>query len=810
MQWLWFVLLMLFILVLLAKTQAPAKYWAVGAGSLLLLTAIWNIFSLGLWFILCVITGLAFAVVFASAWRKKYITKPLFHYMQKTLPQMSATEQEALAAGNTWWDAELFAGNPDWDILHHTSYPQLSVEEQHYMDNEVQTLCAMLDDWDITHKHNDLPPEVWQFIREQRFFALIIPKKYGGLEFSAFAHSEVVQKVASRSLTAAVTIMVPNSLGPAELLLSYGSKTQKDYYLPRLASAEDIPCFALTAPSAGSDAGAIPDVGIVCREDFEGKKTLGFRINWEKRYITLGPVATLLGLAFHAYDPDGLLGEQEDLGISCALIPTDTTGVSIGRRHYPLNAAFMNGPNSGHDVFVPMRWLIGGKKNIGKGWIMLVERLSVGRGISLPALSVGAAKHACSTTYAYAHIRQQFRLPIAKFEGVEEVLARMIGNTYMMDAGRRLTLAALDQGERPAVITAMMKYHLTEAMRDIINDAMDIHGGRGICMGPSNYLARMYQSIPVGITVEGANILTRTLIVFGQGSMRCHPFVQQELQLLAQKDDPDTITAFDQLLLQHVHHVITNQARSMLGALSGGWLTSSPRSGETAIYYKQLNRFSAAFSSLSDIALLMLGGALKRKEKLSGRFADALANMYLCSATLWRFEHEGQQSSHAPMMHWACQQALFEVQRALAGIIREFPRHNLIFKLAHIKMRAVVFPWGEQLQPPSDDLGHMLVTACADEAVQAQLNQGIYQDTDPAGITGRLSHALQLVKQASVIEQRLKAGDFVWKVGLKTYTQWLEHCYQQGQLNQEEKTCLMDTAQAVQRVIQVDDFPASD
>ncbi|HXH64478.1 MAG TPA: acyl-CoA dehydrogenase, partial [Mariprofundaceae bacterium] len=646
MQWLIWIGIVAVMAVLLAQTRWGWRTWLAGTAvalAVLAATGLMHGFSL----ILAVLLYLLAAMpLLWATFRRQWISQPVMQAIGKALPPMSDTERAAIEAGTVGWEAELFRGGPDWQKLLAVPAPSLSDEEQAFLDGPVETLCGMLDDWEITHEHNDLPPAVWDFIKAKGFFGMIIPKAYGGLEFSAYAHSQVVMKVASRSVTAAVTVMVPNSLGPAELLMAYGTEAQKGHYLPRLAKGEEVPCFALTGPLAGSDASAMPDTGIVCKGEYEGRQVLGFRVNWDKRYITLGPVATLLGLAFHAYDPEHLLGDVEDLGITCALIPPDTPGIEIGRRHNPLNAAFQNGPNSGRDVFVPMDWLIGGQEQIGKGWRMLVERLSVGRGISLPALSTGGGKMASLATGAYARVRRQFHLPIGRFEGVEAALARIGGLTYLMDAARCLTLAALDAGERPSVITAMVKYYLTESMRQAINDAMDVHGGRGICLGPSNYLGRTYQTIPVAITVEGANILTRSLMIFGQGAMRCHPFLLDEMAAARQSD----VNRFDALLLDHAGHAVRNGARAVVYALAGRWLAPSPAKGPEAVYYRALSRFSAAFAVLADMAFMTLGGQLKRKELLSGRFADALGYMYLCSALLKRHADNGRPEDDLPLL----------------------------------------------------------------------------------------------------------------------------------------------------------------
>ncbi len=791
----WFVLLAFIFVLLFAlmRFQLSLLVWTgIIAGSLFVVTALGWIgggLAIALWMI--------FAVCMVPLhWldmRKRWLTEPLFQYMKKSLPSISDSEKAAMESGTVGWDAELFSGNPDWQKLLNIPKNKLTDEEQHFLDNDVEALCKMLDDWDITHKRNDLSPETWEFIKSHGFFGLIIPKKYGGLEFSTYAHSQVVQKIASRSLTAAVTVMVPNSLGPAELLLSYGTDVQKEQYLSKLATGEEIPCFALTSPVAGSDAGAMTDVGVVCKGKHKGNEVLGFRINWEKRYITLGPVATVLGLAFHAYDPDNLLGNEEDLGITCALIPTKTKGIKIGRRHYPLNAAFMNGPNSGKDVFIPMDWLIGGQAYIGQGWQMLVERLAVGRGISLPALSVGAGKRVSQATGAYARVRKQFHLPVGKFEGVQEAMSRIGGLTYMMDSARLLTLSMLDQGERPAVITAIVKYYLTEGMRQVVNDGMDVHGGRGICMGPSNYLARMYQTIPVGITVEGANILTRSMIIFGQGSMRCHPFIQQEMTAL----ESDDVCDFDALMLQHAGHLMRNMARSVLFAMSGGRLAVSPVSGDMAHYYQQLARFSASFAVVSDVALMLLGGQLKRKEMLSGRFADALGYMYICSAALKRFEDDGQPESDKVSVEWACQHALYQVQEALHGIIRHFP-----IRLARWKLYAWVFPLGRRLHQPTDVLNQQLASQLQEpgDARKAWLD-GIYLPDDADDLVGRLEYALQLTLSVEPIEQRLH------DLGI-TFTQENgQTLCEEGVLNKDELKLLLQANKAVRKAIDVDDFP---
>src|SRR5689334_10633094 len=600
---------------------AAAITWATGA-PLALVTAAW------------IAVAIFAALSIVKPLRAALVTRPIFGIYKRILPQISQTEQEALDAGSIWWDADLFTGKPDWKKMFDYPEAKLSSEERAFLDGPVEELCGMLDEWDITHNRRDLPPEVWKFIRDKGFLGIIIPKSYGGLGFSAYAHSEIVTKISTRSGTAAVTVMVPNSLGPAELLIHYGTEEQKNHYLPRLAKGLEIPCFALTNPEAGSDAGAIPDFGVVCRGMHEGREVLGIRLTWEKRYITLGPVATILGLAFKLFDPDKLLGAQEDIGITLALIPTSHKGVNIGRRHIPLSAAFMNGPNWGKDVFIPMEWIIGGEKQVGHGWRMLVECLAAGRSISLPSMSMAAGKLGSRATGAYARVRSQFRTPIGKFEGVEEPLARIGGNTYMMDATRRMTMVALDSGEKPSVISAICKYHMTERMRSIINDAMDIHGGKGIMMGPNNYLGHAYMNVPIAITVEGANILTRSMIIFGQGAIRCHPFVLKEIAAAGAND----LAAFDRALWGHMAFTISNAARSLWLGITGGEGVAVPGGPETRRYLQMMTRFSSAFALLSDVSMFVIGGSLKRKEMISARLGDILSLLYIASATVKRFQ----------------------------------------------------------------------------------------------------------------------------------------------------------------------------
>jgi len=793
----------LVLLVAIARIRTSLMNWTIGIAVVLFLISVSGLISLPILLLFWPLFLLVMLPLHIGTLRLNWLTGPLFRHMKQSLPPMSETERSALEAGNVWWDGELFGGAPDWQKLLTTPPPELSKEEQAFLDGAVEELCSLLDDWQINHELNDLSAETWEFIKKNRFFGMIIPKKFGGLGFSAYAHSQVIQKLASRSVTGAVTVMVPNSLGPAELLLNYGTDEQKNHYLPRLANGEEVPCFALTGPEAGSDAGSIPDNGIVCKGEFEGREVLGFRVNWEKRYITLGPVATILGLAFHAYDPDHLLGDVEDLGITCALVPTSTKGVEIGRRHNPLGSAFQNGPNWGRDVFVPFDWVIGGQEQIGKGWRMLVERLAVGRGISLPSMSTGGGKLASFSTGAYSRVRKQFRLPIGRFEGVEEAMGRIGGITYMLDSARMLTLSALDQGERPSVITAIVKYYLTEGMRQVANDAMDVHGGRGICLGPTNYLGALYQSVPIGITVEGANILTRTMIIFGQGAMRCHPFVMPEMEALSGEDEEASIATFDGLLISHLAHVTANVSRSLVYGLFGRF-SPSPVTGAVAPYFRQLSRFSAVFAALADISLLVLGGALKRKEKLSGRFADALGYMYLCSAVLKRYHDAGQPEGELPFVHWSCQYALERIQQALYGIIRHFPLRPVAWFL-----QIMAFPLGRRLHPPADYLSHKIASLMMQPGpVRDALTAGIHIPDDAKDVLGRLEHALNLTLESDEIEHRLR-GEGKQYDSTVGYDTWLKSLVEEGVINKKEEELMHRAHAAMREVIMVDDFPAS-
>ena len=603
------------------------------------------------------------------AMRRSMFSKPALHSFQKVMPPMSRTEKEAIDAGTTWWEGDLFRGKPDWQKLHNYPQPRLTEEEQAFLEGPVEEACRMANDFQITHELADLPPELWAYLKQHRFFAMIIKKEYGGLEFSAYAQARVLQKLAGVSGILAITVGVPNSLGPGELLQHYGTDEQKDHYLPRLARGDEIPCFALTSPEAGSDAGAIPDTGVVCMGDWQGQQVLGMRLTWNKRYITLAPIATVLGLAFKLSDPEHLLGETEELGITCALIPTQTPGVEIGKRHFPLNVPFQNGPTRGKDIFVPIDFIIGGPAMAGQGWRMLVECLSVGRGITLPSNSTGSVKSLALATGAYAHIRRQFKVSIGKMEGIEEPLARIAGNAYVMDAAATLITSGIMLGEKPAVLSAIVKYHCTHRGQRAIIDAMDIAGGKGIMLGENNFLARAYQGAPIAITVEGANILTRSMIIFGQGAIRCHPWVLEEMNAAAKND----LVAFDRALFSQIGHVGSNKIRSLWLGLTGGRTSAAPTRDVTRQYYQQLNRLSANLALLSDVSMAVLGGSLKRRERISARLGDVLSQMYLASATLKRYDDEGRNEADLPLVHWGVQDALPHAEVAVDDLLRNFP-----------------------------------------------------------------------------------------------------------------------------------------
>jgi len=740
--------------------------------------------------------------------RRALLSRPLFNAYRKVLPQMSDTERDALEAGTVWWEGELFRGRPDWARLLALPRPRLTEDEQRFLDNETEQACRLVDDWDVTHKRYDLSAETWDYLKRNGFLGMIIPREYGGLGFSAYAHSQVVTRLSTRSSALAVSVMVPNSLGPAELLLHYGTEEQKNHYLPRLARGEEVPAFALTSPWAGSDAAAIPDRGIVCKGLWQGREVLGMRVTWDKRYITLAPVCTLLGLAFRLYDPDGLLGGPADVGITCALVPHDHPGVETGRRHFPLNAMFMNGPTRGTDVFMPLDFIIGGPAMAGQGWRMLMECLAAGRSISLPASNTGMSQLAARAVGAYARVRSQFRTPVGRFEGVEEALARIGGHTYLMDAARVMTAGAVDLGEKPSVVSAIVKYHVTERARQVVNDGMDVIGGKGICLGPSNFLGRAYQQVPVGITVEGANILTRSLIIFGQGAIRCHPYVLAEMRAAGDADAQRGLHAFDRAFWRHVAFVAGNALRTAGHALTGARLARAPAAAapEMRRYYRQLSRYSCAFALLSDASMALLGGSLKRRERLSARLGDILSQMYLASAVLKRFEDDGRQPADAPLAHWALQDALLRAQQAFDGVLENLPSRAMAWAL-----RRVVFPWGQPERAPSDALGQQVARLLTEPgAARDRLTASCHLPAGADEPVGALEQALAATLAAEPADARLRAYE---KTGAldgdprANVRDLADAAYAAGGIERADYELIKRRDALRDQVIRVDDFP---
>jgi acyl-CoA dehydrogenase len=807
----WFILLLIAGALALVYVEGRALWW-------LAFMIVWvaavrvsgaaGVAGTTLWAIVLVLPALAFAV---KPLRRAWLTKPVLDVFRKILPEMSPTERDAIEAGTVWWDAELFSGRPHWDKLLGYGPATLTVEEQAFLDNECEQLCDLANDWETTMVWQDLSPQAWQFVKERGFLGMIIPKRYGGKQFSAYAHSQVIMKLATRCSAAAVSVMVPNSLGPAELLMHYGTEEQKNHYLPRLARGEEIPCFALTSPYAGSDAAAIPDVGIVCKGMFDGRETLGFRVTWDKRYITLGPIATVLGLAFRALDPEHLLGATDEPGITCALIPTDHPGVNIGRRHWPLNAVFQNGPNSGKDVFIPLDWVIGGRAQVGNGWRMLMECLAAGRAISLPSSNVGMAKLAVRGTGAYAAVRRQFRTAVGKFEGVQEALGRMGGNLYVMDAARRLSAHAVDLGEKPSVISAIAKYHITERARMVINDAMDVAAGKGICMGPSNFLARAYQQVPIAITVEGANILTRCLIIFGQGAIRCHPYVLKEMSATREADPATALRDFDDAFFGHVAFTLSNVVRSFVYGITGGAFIVKPRAAHAPLhaYYRAATRLATVFALLADVSMFVLGGDLKRRERISARLGDVLSQLYLISATLKRFEDEGRQEDDLPLVRWGVEDSLYRAQQALDGVLANYPN-----RFAAGLVRALAFPLGLPHREPSDRLGSEIAELMQTPgAARNRLVSDSYVPHPDVDALGYGELVFELNPRFTQIEQKLREA--VKERRLEPMPQsvvqlaaWADAALQQGLIDADERRVLGDYARYAAQVVKVDDFPA--
>jgi acyl-CoA dehydrogenase len=745
----------------------------------------------GLFALLAIVTGV-------PSLRRSLITARVLPLIAPILPRMSETEKIAIEAGTVGWEADFFTGAPNWRKLLHFQPKELTPRERAFLDGPCEKACAMLTDWEVMQR-GDLSKEAWEFIKHQGFLGMIIPEQYGGLGFSAAAHSAVVRKLASRCTALTVSVMVPNSLGPAELLLHYGTDQQKKHYLPRLAKGEEIPCFALTEPHAGSDAGSMRSRGVVEEGTFNGKKVLGMRLSWDKRYITLAPVATVIGLAFRLFDPDKKLGDVEDLGITCALIPADLPGVEIGERHDPLGTAFMNGPTRGKDVFVPLDFIIGGKEMAGRGWLMLMQSLAAGRGISLPSMASGAAQLALRTAAGYAGVRQQFGMDIGRFEGIQQHLARIGGLTYLMDATRRLTTGAVDNDEKPSVASAIAKCYLTESMRQCVNDAMDVVGGAGICMGPRNVLGGGYIGLPIGITVEGANILTRTMIIFGQGAIRCHPFVQDEMKSAFEKD----VALFDRSFWGHVGFVFQNFARTLWLSVTNGAFVGTPVSTSAAVHYKHATRLSSAFALAADLAMGTLGGTLKRKEALTGRLADIHAWLYLSSAALKRFYDEGSKERDLPALHWACAHAHHQAENAFMGFLE-----NLPLRPAAWLLRILAFPFGRSFAAPDDNLSHALARSLVDgDALRSHLTRGIYvPDHDELGL-GLLEGALEKIARTQPAQKKVHTAVREKRLEKKPAATLLDRAVEAGILTSDERSEIEEAERARAAAIAVDSFP---
>ena len=733
--------------------------------------------------------------------RRKLVSQRLFGMISKAMPAMSSTERDALMAGTVGWEGEIFGGNPDFDKLLQAPRVTLTADEQAFMNGPLKELCRMLDEWDITHVRTDMPPEVWQFIKDNGFFGMIIPKQYGGLDFSASAQTIILATICGRSITASSTISVPNSLGPAELLLKYGTEEQKSYYLPRLADGREVPCFALTGPNAGSDAASIPDKGVVCRQVVNGEEVIGIRLSWNKRYITLCPVATVIGLAFKLFDPENILGRGNELGITCALIPANTPGVVKGRRHFPLNTGFLNGPTQGKDVFIPIDRVIGGAAMAGSGWRMLMECLSVGRAISLPASAMGGTQAGALATGAYARVRKQFNQSIGNFEGIEEPLARIAGNTYLIDAALTMTAAAIDHGAKPSVAGAILKYHTTERSRQVVTDAMDIHGGKGICLGPNNYLGRAYQNSPISITVEGANILTRSLIIFGQGAIRCHPFVYNELESVRAND----MKAFDEAFWGHVGFALANFTKSLRFVFTDARFTKTP-SSRVKRHYQFLHRYSTNLAFAADFCMITLGGELKRKEKISARLGDVLSNLYLMSAVLKRFHDDGEPVEDLPVVEWCCQQLIFECDQALKGVIANFPQ-----RWAKMLLKVMLQPFGNQRVAPSDKLGQAVAQLLIQpNDTRKRLTRFVFTEPLANCPVGRLELAFNKICAVEPLERKIAKAVKEHALVSLTMLEQIAEALQLGLIDQHEADELNDAEQARQEVIAVDDFADSE
>jgi len=791
----------------LAMRESPLWQWGaafvlIGLASGLDFTQSGAVYGLGWFSWVLIIFGTLLLALSLKPIRMAVLTRPVYGAVKSILPKVSRTEQEALDAGTVGWDAELFSGRPDWNKLTGIRPLTLTDEEQAFLDGPAETACKMIDDWDIRHNRADLTPELWQFLKEKGFLGMLIAKEHGGLGFSAQAQSMIVSKIASRSVAAAITVMVPNSLGPGELLEKYGTPAQKEKYLHRLANGQDVPCFALTGVHSGSDAGGMRDIGIVTKGMHDGKEVLGVRLSFDKRYITLAPIATLVGLAFILKDPDNLLGRGDDVGITLALIPHDHPGLDIGRRHFPARQAFMNGPVRGKDMFIPMEFLIGGTDYAGQGWRMLMECLSTGRAISLPAIGTTSIKQTLRATSAYARVRRQFGIPVGIMEGVAEPLGEMVKRAYMFEATRRLTASMVDEGQRPAVIAGLLKYTTTEAMRDSMDDAFDIQGGRAIQDGPGNYLFGAYQSMPVAITVEGANILTRTLMTFAQGVLRAHPYLLKEIQAAQNRDRRAGLEAFDAAFGGHTGFMLRNIAASFLHGVTNGNFASSPNEGSMAKWYRRLHRYAQDFALVADWTTVVLGGALKRKQKLSGRMADILGDLYLMSATLKRFEEEGALAEDKELVEAILADRVASLEATFGEVFANFP--NLAFAWA---MRFLCFPLGRHAKPASDRVNYRFVRAVLRPgAFRDRLTTGVFVSMDPNDVTGVLEDAFLKVTEAEELEAKFVKASRRGVIERRLDRDAIDDAVAAGVLNDNEAGIMRAADEATNRAVHVDDF----
>jgi len=788
--------------VALAYKQAGLRTTAAASGVLLLVYLVFGTGS-SLWTLLLLLSTVALAALCFDELRRTQVSEALFKWFRQVLPRLSDTEREAIEAGTVWWEGEIFSGRPDWNKLLAAGPPGLSPEELYFINGPLEELCGMVDSWKINHELADIPEDIIAFIKQHKFLGIIIPKEYGGLELSAVAQVHVLTKLFGISNIVANFISVPNSLGPGELLVKYGTDEQKQHYLPRLAVGDEIPCFALTAPLAGSDATAIPDTGVVCKGSWKGRKITGIRLNFDKRYITLAPVATLIGLAFRLKDPDHLLGEVDNYGITCALIPRDTPGLEIGNRHFPMGDPFLNGPVRGRDIFVPLDTIIGGPSMAGKGWRMLVNCLSAGRSISLPSISNCLAKRALAGTSAYARIRRQFKLPIARFEGVQKPLARIGGLTYIINAACMHSAQAIDAGEKPAVVSSILKYHCTEMGRRVALDAADIHAGKGVMKGPRNYLSWSYEAVPVAITVEGANILTRSLMIFGQGATRCHPFVLREMSIAAQDLTASSVVAFDRVLLDHIGFALHNAAAALVHALTSSLFTPVYIDSPMRRYYQHVSRLSAAFALVTDAAMLTMQGSLKRREMLSARLGDLLSMLFLTSMVLKHFEDRGCPADELSVAQWACRYLLHRYQEAMHELLQNFPN-----RFAALKLRCLIFPLGRRFHAPSDQLERRIAGALVEDgALRDRLISGIYLANNGTNPLGFVNEVFREAHQMSAVEKKLSDAIKEGRLEALPGAELAVAAERAGVLDEEEARRYAAFDARVMEVISVDEFP---